>query len=312
MNRILLAPLLVGLMAGAASAQGLFHPDDVESMKEWAVRNATGQNARHLDCLETLNKNVRLLYGEPGLRLSSTVDLSMAALQRVGRAGPTQTYDFMDEDGRRTTGVTRPRTLRQSLWEGLLASANGARGYSVFGLSPLDGNHSVILVLDTHGSEPTVFWIDQWGTKGGWKEYPTKESLDGEIERLTSSWWASKLSELKIRFRSRSRLYPLVPTRGPEANLATMTRVPFLRMRSGPGTRHEQVRDADGNKRYFKKGDQFEIVERKGSWVRLRLPDGGEAWGHVGYMTLEHAPPAAPEVLASAASRGALSRLPGQ
>lgn len=314
MNRILLAPLLVGLMAGVASAQGLFHPEDVETMKDWAVRNATGQNAEHLDCLLTLNKNMRLLYGEPDLPLGDTVDRSMAALQRVGRAGPTQTFEFFDEDGRKTTGVTRPKTLQHSVWDGLLKSADGARGYSVFGLSPLDGNHSVILVLDTHGDEPAVFWIDQWGTKRGWKEYPSKESLDGEIESLTSSWWASKLSADNIKFRSRCRVYPLVPTRDPEANLATLTRVPLLRMRTGPGTDNEQLRDADGNKRYFKKGEQFEILELDGRWARLRLPEGGEAWGHVAFMTLEYTRPAPapapqPEVLASTGSRGALGAL---
>ena len=115
--------LLLALGASTAGAQGgLFHPDDIERMKAFTTANAQGKLYKHFDCLETVNRAMRSLYNEPrmrlGTRVGSTVDLTMQTLQRRGLAAPTQTFDFLDADGRKTTGVTPPKTLRRSLWDG--------------------------------------------------------------------------------------------------------------------------------------------------------------------------------------------------
>ncbi|RMG18286.1 MAG: SH3 domain-containing protein [Planctomycetota bacterium] len=296
------------LCARASAQEGHAFPGEaVERMKAWAIQNATGGSPE--DCIHTLNQNVRLLFNDPAQRLALTVDKSMAALQAAGRAAPTQTHEFFDEDGRPTVGVTGPRRLRESVWDALLAWAGTETGYFVFGMSLLDGNHSVLLVLDRRDPEaPEVRWIDQWSSKGGWKLYPDKESLDGEIERLSSSWWKSKLSGDGIRFRSRTRLYPLLPKINPTLNRAEVSRAPLLRMRKGPGTDFPQLRDAEGRRRYFKKGEVFEVLAREGKWVKLRLPDGGEAWGHSAFLRLFHEPEAVAAV-PEAAGHGAVGAL---
>ena len=107
--------LLLGATAASAQEAKGFRADDVERMKAWAIQNATGGSPR--DCLETLNKNLRLLYDDPGMRLSSTIDRSMAALQGKGRAEATKQFDFFDEDDRPTIGVTKPVRLRESVWD---------------------------------------------------------------------------------------------------------------------------------------------------------------------------------------------------
>lgn len=303
-----LAVLSLLLAASVSSAQDrIFHDDDVERMKAFTTANATGELYKSYDCLEAINRALRSLYNEPGLRLSSTVDLTMGVLQSKGWGAPTEEYNFLNADGKPTVGVTPPVTLRRSLWDGLLAKVGDAKGYSVFGVSPLDGNHSVLLVADTHGATPTFFWLDQWSSKGGWKEYPDKASLDGEIERLTKSWWVSKLASLDTKFKSRCRVYPLIPI--PDADRATpmvtMNRVSYLRMRSGPGTEHDQVEAEDGTKRYFRKDESFPVLQREGRWARLLLPDGGAGWAHTGYARSWSEPAVA--VLAGAAS--ALGRL---
>jgi hypothetical protein len=281
-----LALLSLALATTAATAQDrVFEDEDVERMKAYTVANATGKLYKSSDCLETINRALRTLFNEPQMRLGSTVDLSMGVLQAQNKAAPTVVFDYVNENGRNTTGVTPPETLRTSIWDGLLELAGDGKGYSVFGLSILDGNHSVLLVMDTHGATPTVFWLDQWSSKGGWKEYPTKADLDGEIEYRTRSWWKSKLSSLGTLFKSRTRVYPLTPKA--EADRTTpmveMNRVSYLRMRSGPGIKYDQVETEAGDKRYFRKGDSFPVLQREGRWARVQLPDGGTAWAHTGY-----------------------------
>jgi hypothetical protein len=303
-----LAVLSLLLAASASSAQDrIFHDDDVERMKAFTVANATGDLYKSYDCLETINRALRSLYNEPQLRLSSTVDLTMGVLQGQDRCAPTEEFNFLDADGKATTGVTPPVTLRRSVWDGLLEKVGDAKGYSVFGISPLDGNHSVLLVADTHGATPTFYWLDQWSSKGGWKEYPSKESLDGEIERLTKSWWVSKLESLGTKFKSRCRVYPLVPTAEADraTPMVTMNRVSFLRMRSGPGTDHDQVENEDGTLRFFRKGESFPVLQQERTWARLLLPDGSTGWAHTGYARSWREPTVA--VLAGATS--ALGRL---
>ena len=83
----------------------------------WATANAGGK----YDCLETINRNMKKLYNDPGLRLGSTVDLTMGVLQGEGKCSSTEEFNFLDAEGRPTVGVTPPVTLRRSLWDGLLA-----------------------------------------------------------------------------------------------------------------------------------------------------------------------------------------------
>jgi hypothetical protein len=65
----------------------------------------------------------------------------------------------------------------------------GDVGWSVFGMSLMDGLHSVMLTVDTHDpSNPRIYWSDQWKSKGGWKEY-TRDGLDREITKLIQGWW---------------------------------------------------------------------------------------------------------------------------
>jgi len=267
------------LAAGTASAQ-VFHPEDVERAKTFYVGNAGGSN----DCLQTLNLGMRALFDEQRLQLGSTVDLSMMALKRAGKARGPIVMGFFDERGRRTSGVTEPKTLRESVWNRMLSEANGVAGWHLFGLSPMDGYHSIMLALDLQDpTDPKVFWADQWGTKGGWKLYPDKEALDGEIQSLTNGWWKRFLNEKGFQAKSDSKLYPLVPTRTPSNNKATIARVTRLNLRSGPGSEHEVL--AQG-----RTGDEFQIIGRQDLWVQLRLPDGREAWAHRYYLTQVYDP----------------------
>lgn len=250
-----------------------FADEDVRRAEAFFTSSAGGS----LDCLETINEGMRVLYNDRSMRLSSTVDLTMKKMAAVGRATPARKFGFYDEKGRSTFGVTAPETLRESVWDGLIAMSNGVEGWHVFGFSPLDGNHSVTLFLDTRNGGSKVYWSDQWGSKGGFKLYATKAELDGEIERLTSKWWKTKLRTLKIKFKTDAKIYQLIPAGAEEAptseETAEVIRASNLNLRSGPGTNHDRVAGA-------KRGQKFKVVGKEGKWVQLEGEDGKRVWAH--------------------------------
>lgn len=301
-NTTLAASLALSLLfAAPALAQEAFKDEDVQRAKAFFTESAGGD----LDCLETLNEGMRVLYNDRNMRLASTVDLTMKKMAQIGRAKPARKFGFFDKEGRSTFGVTEPEKLRESVWDGLIEMSGGVKGWHAFGFSPLDGNHSVTLFLDTSGREPKVYWSDQWGTKGGFKLYPTKKDLDGEIERLTASWWRTKLRDLGIKFKTDAKIYQLVPA-GAEASEPTVEegeeqaeviRASRLNLRSGPGTNHSRVASA-------KQGDSFKVVGREGRWVQLENSDGERVWAHGYFLKINRRPAAG----AAAALRGLSNR----
>ena len=78
----------------------------------------------------------------------------------------------------------------------------------VFGLSVMDGYHSVILALAFSGSgnpDTRIFWADQ--IYSGWDD--VTGSLDTRITSLTQRWWDPLPANRKAR--TRVTLWPLLP-----------------------------------------------------------------------------------------------------
>ena len=131
----------------------------------------------------------------------------MAKLQASGHAGAARVIEFEDTKGRITRGTLYPNKLHESVWDAVIEMAGGDVGWSVFGMSLMDGYHSVTLTLDNDDpSTPHLYWSDQWSTKGGWKEY-NKAGLDAEITRLTQAWW--NLHDEKHKPNTRTTLWRL-------------------------------------------------------------------------------------------------------
>jgi hypothetical protein len=86
-------------------------------------------------------------------------------------------------------GTIEPHHLHESIWDAIIEMAGGDRGWSVFGMSILDGHHSVTLTLDNNDPQnPKIFWSDQWSSRRGWQEF-NRTGLDNEVSRLTRDWW---------------------------------------------------------------------------------------------------------------------------
>lgn len=183
----------------AMAAGRTFTPEAIERMRVSFVDNA--RSASPLSCIACMNQGLRLLLGDQSQAVGSEVQTTMAKLQQSSRAGAAQVIEFNDSRGRMTTGVRRPETLSGSIWDALLALAGNDVGWSVFGLSLMDGYHSVTLTLDNNDSSaPRVYWSDQWSSRGGWQEF-SRASLDAEITRLIQQWWDKKPEGNKPRTR---------------------------------------------------------------------------------------------------------------
>ncbi len=176
-----------------------FSTEAITRMRNFFVQNA--HSANPINCIACMNKGLRLLLDDPAQRLGSQVDQTMAQLARSGRAGAAHVIEFNDSRGRMTRGVRRPHTLRQNVWDTLINMAGGDVGSSVFGLSIMDGNHSVTLTLDNSDpGAPNIYWSDQWSSRGGWQQWD-RSGLNNEITRWTQRWWDNAPSNRKPRTR---------------------------------------------------------------------------------------------------------------
>lgn len=285
--------------APAALAQDTFHETSVARAEAFWRANATGGDS--MDCITTLNHAVRVLYANPNLQLSSQIDRTMEALRGVGLAHARRDVEFLNPEGKPTTGVTQPDKLRESLYSVLVGLTGSDRGFSVFGLSLMDGYHSVALVFDNRDpAAPKIFWADQWSSNGGYREH-TGASLDAEIERLTRNWWSSTKKP-----RTRATLWRLKPGDGKNAlEVRLRSGIPSLNLRSGPGTSFEQVGTA-------RPADRFEFLDFTSQWLKLRTASGQIVYAHRTYLVTQRVQPtASTTVAASSPSSGVTTVLGG-
>ena len=191
----------------ALKAGRTFGDTEVTKMKEYFVANAT--SAAPKSCIACMNDAMRILLGDSKQRVGSEVEKTMAKLQQSGHAGEARVIEFEDTKGRITYGTLYPDKLHESVWEAVKQLAGVDVGWSVFGMSVMDGNHSVTLTLDNNNPlRPTIYWSDQWSSKGGWKPYNRAE-LDAEVTRLIQGWWNKQPENRK--FNTRLRLWRLNP-----------------------------------------------------------------------------------------------------
>ncbi|HEY0405903.1 MAG TPA: N-acetylmuramoyl-L-alanine amidase [Pyrinomonadaceae bacterium] len=189
---------------------------DVQNMRSEFVRNATAGAAKS-NCITISNAGLRQLFGQSLLNpngthkpLGSTIQDTMAALQGYGLAQAAQVFEFNDARGRLTKGVAAPVSLQTSVeaWMLSQAEAKAQSAWYCFGLSIMDGYHSVVLALSFSGTgnvDTRVYWADQ--IYSGWDD--VTGGVDDRLTRLTVGWW----NPLPVNRKARTRvtLWPLSP-----------------------------------------------------------------------------------------------------
>jgi hypothetical protein len=178
-----------------------FAPEKIEQLKEFYIENHSSQN--RMDCITTLNHAMNILYGET-LKLGSQIDTTMNKLDKLGKVESNAIIEYRDESGEITKGSKKPHTLSESISNKLVILSGVGQGWFAFGLSIMDGYHSVLLLLNKQSSELEIYWCDQ--TMGCRKmEY---EELDKTATDKTVVWW-SKNNEFGKQFKTKSTLWLL-------------------------------------------------------------------------------------------------------
>jgi V8-like Glu-specific endopeptidase len=195
-----------GATAGALAIEHV-DADQLDTVRREFVANAAAANRQN--CINIVNTAMRALYGSRITGgLGSTIQDTMKALQGYGLAGTAEVFEFLDASGRVTRGVVRPDRLQRSVESWILdqADANQVSGFYLFGLSVMDGYHSVILGVEFSGKgnpATQIYWADQ--VHGGWD--PVVGQLDARITSKTQGWWDPLPQDRKAR--TRVTLWPL-------------------------------------------------------------------------------------------------------
>ncbi len=188
---------------------GVFKPSEIDRMKDFLIDNATNPDSR-CNCIDTLNRALQALLDDSNLPAGTSVQATMAGLKNVGLASEPEVIEFRSAAGKITKGVVRPDKLNNSIYDKLNAMSGSDGDWSVFGMSIMDGYHSVLISFDKRSpGNFKAYWSDQWPSKGGWKHY-TKADLDQEVESLTKQWWDKVLREKNKKYRTRLTLWRIL------------------------------------------------------------------------------------------------------
>lgn len=193
-------------------AVSAFMGEAMERMRATFLANKAA--AHRLNCIEIMNAGLRSLFDARlrdasggNLALGSSVQATMGRLQEYGLADAPTDFEYFDAAGRPTRGVNRPETLRQSVeaWIYQQCEVNQQSAYYAFGLSVMDGYHSVLLPVAFSGTgDPStkVYWADQ--IYSGWDD--VTGGLDARITERTQRWWDGATPKP----RTRCRVWPLL------------------------------------------------------------------------------------------------------
>jgi hypothetical protein len=175
------------------------------------VREAFEENVRQgatLSCILIVRKGLRLLFAAQlkGRLLALQMDQLMTQLATLHLADRPIEIEFLDARGRPTRGTVAPDSLSRSAEAAVLGAVGPETGWYLFGLSIMDGYHSVLLAVDYRNPrQPRIYWMDQ--IYSGFDE--VTNTLDARVVQKTKDWWNGKLAEGK-RYRTVLRIYPIV------------------------------------------------------------------------------------------------------
>ncbi len=181
----------------------MFEKSKIDKMKVFFNENFNKEEGKMV-CIVTLNHGIRILYNDMKLRLGSQIDHSMKSLEEMGKIRSYKVLEFLDKNNKKTTGVTEPHQLITSVYETLLEMIGSENGNFVFGLSIMDGYHSVTIIVEKNNDKIDVYRCDQ--NEGCVKN--NKNELDGYITSKTNSWW-NKNAEKGTKMKTRTTLWLL-------------------------------------------------------------------------------------------------------
>lgn len=176
----------------ALAAGRTFSDADVTAARTSFEENAAKpKGGGRKECIVILNSVLKDIWQDPTQRhTNQTIELAMQLFEAGGRAGAPREIWFTRSNGGITRGGARPEGVASSLWHAAVEMTGGDPGWSMFGLSLMDGYHALTLTVDNNDrSAPKVFLSDQVpGWTDGWKEYAAAD-LEAHVLGMVQDWW---------------------------------------------------------------------------------------------------------------------------
>jgi hypothetical protein len=132
------------------------------------------------------------------------IEKAMTQLRRKSYASPPAVLNFFDRRDR-TAGTLKPERLKQSVSQYVIDNA-AKDCWTAFGLSVMDGYHSVMLLVDQTSSSPKIYWLDQF-TQGLGSDVAA--TLDTRLTQTTQAFWQGVMDSKKLGFNTTIRLWKL-------------------------------------------------------------------------------------------------------
>ncbi|MBZ0202492.1 MAG: hypothetical protein K8I03_05700 [Ignavibacteria bacterium] len=182
----------------------MFASELFEEMKKFFNENSKLPKGKKMVCIVTLNHGIKLLYGDMKMKLGSQIDHTMNKLVELNKISKTEVIEFNDKNGKITTGVTEPEALSKSVYIEIMNMIGENMGCFVFGLSIMDGYHSVTILVDKSVEKNEIFRCDQ--NEGCFKS--NEKELDAYITSKTIKWWNNKAKE-GTKMKTRATIWML-------------------------------------------------------------------------------------------------------
>lgn len=132
------------------------------------------------DCIQLHNAIIRQIFKKPDMKLGDrivgTPNSTHQILQRQGKAGPLKVFWFFTKAGKKSAGNATAHKLMESIGDYIKKNYCG-KGVSIYGVSTLDGYHSMLLTYQENNIHSKFVLIDQG---------PATSYLSGKLTAHTS------------------------------------------------------------------------------------------------------------------------------
>lgn len=201
-----------------------FGAADVDRVRKTYQDNATaaaGNSVNRCSCIVMLNvalgqllklqtKNSRARSTSSrivkmGALTTETIEKAMAQLVRAGLARRATPIQFLDSRNKRA-GTLKPVKLQRSVQQAVLAMSPTKGCWYAFGLSIMDGYHSVLLLVDKTGTEGKIYWLDQFSSD---INDDVTTTLDARITTKTQNFWQGVKDTKNVGYNTTVRIWPL-------------------------------------------------------------------------------------------------------
>jgi hypothetical protein len=184
-----------------------FSEEQFAPAREAFVGNA--KKATRDSCIAIVNKGLRRLFQTQlrDGRLGSEMEKTMGRLTELHLADKALEIEFLDKKGRITKGTIEPDALSRSAEAEAMSVVGPGPGWYLFGLSIMDGYHSVLLAVDYRApTDAKVYWMDQ--IYSGFDD--VTGALDERITTLTKQWRKDVMGTKGKGYNTVTRIWPVI------------------------------------------------------------------------------------------------------